>query len=70
MVFDSSCLVPACPGWEIRDTPRFSNNRLYLLDTATLSNNQKVALNLSMVNMRSMLLLKMKKLKVPVPAVD
>lgn len=41
-------------------------DRIYLLDCATLTNDQKVLLNLTIVKMRSMLLEKTKKLKVPV----
>ena len=41
-------------------------DRIYLLDSATLTNDQKVALNLTIVKMRSMLLEKTHKLKVPV----
>ena len=41
-------------------------DRIYTLDSTTLSNSQKVALNLTIVKMRSMLLEKIKKLKVPV----
>jgi ParB family chromosome partitioning protein len=40
--------------------------RIYLLDSATLTDDQKVALNLTIVKMRSMLLEKTHKLKVPV----
>jgi len=40
--------------------------RIYLLDCATLTNDQKVALNQTIVKMRSMLLEKTHKLKVPV----
>jgi ParB family chromosome partitioning protein len=39
-------------------------DRIYLLDSATLTNDQKVSLNLTIVKMRSMLLEKTKKLKV------
>ena len=41
-------------------------DRIYLLDSATLTNSQKVSLNLIIVKMRSMLLEKTHKLKVPV----
>ena len=41
-------------------------DRIYLLDSATLTNDQKVALNQTIVKMRSMLLEKTHKLKVPV----
>ena len=44
-------------------------DRIYLLDSAALTNDQKVSLNLTIVKMRSMLLEKTYKLKVPVPAV-
>jgi hypothetical protein len=40
--------------------------RIYLLDSATLTDDQKVALNQTIVKMRSMLLEKTHKLKVPV----
>ena len=43
--------------------------RIYLLDSETLTNDQKVALNQTIVKMRSMLLEKTKKLKVPVTVV-
>jgi ParB family chromosome partitioning protein len=41
-------------------------DRIYLLDSATLSISQKVTLNLTIVKMRSMLLEKTKTLKIPV----
>jgi hypothetical protein len=41
-------------------------DRIYTLDSATLTNSQKVALNQTIVKMRSMLLEKTKQLKVPV----
>jgi hypothetical protein len=41
-------------------------DRIYLLDSATLSISQKVSLNLTIVKMRSMLLEKTKTLKIPV----
>jgi ParB family chromosome partitioning protein len=41
-------------------------DRIYTLDSATLTNSQKMALNLTIVKLRSMLLEKTKKLKVPV----
>lgn len=41
-------------------------DRIYTLDSATLTNSQKVSLNLTIVKMRSMLLEKTHKLKVPV----
>jgi hypothetical protein len=41
-------------------------DRMYLLDSATLTNDQKVALNQTIVKLRSMLLEKTKKLKVQV----
>jgi hypothetical protein len=41
-------------------------DRIYTLDSATLTNSQKVALNLTIVKMRSMLLEKTHKLKVTV----
>jgi ParB family chromosome partitioning protein len=41
-------------------------DRMYTLDSATLTISQKVALNLTIVKMRSMLLEKTKQLKVPV----
>jgi len=44
--------------------------RIYLLDSETLTNDQKVALNLTIVKMRSMLLEKTHKLKVPVTVVS
>ena len=44
-------------------------DRIYLLDSATLTNDQKVSLNLTIVKMRSMLLEKTKKLKVAVTAI-
>jgi hypothetical protein len=40
--------------------------RIYLLDSATLTDDQKVALNQTIVKMRRMLLEKTHKLKVPV----
>ncbi|MFZ4858479.1 MAG: ParB/RepB/Spo0J family partition protein [Desulfuromonadaceae bacterium] len=43
--------------------------RIYLLDSETLTNDQKVALNLTIVKMRSMLLEKTHKLKLPVTVV-
>ncbi len=43
--------------------------RIYLLDSETLTNDQKVALNQTIVKMRSMLLEKTHKLKVPVTVV-
>jgi len=43
-------------------------DRIYTLDSATLTNSQKVALNQTIVKMRSMLLEKTKQLKVPVTA--
>jgi len=43
-------------------------DRIYLLDCATLTNDQKVLLNQTIVKLRSMLLEKTKKLKVPVTA--
>jgi hypothetical protein len=42
-------------------------DRIYLLDSATLTNDQKVSLNLTIVKMRSMLPEKTHKLKVSVP---
>ena len=39
-------------------------DRMYLLDSATLTSEQKISLNLTIVKLRSMLLEKMKKLKV------
>ncbi len=39
-------------------------DRMYLLDSATLTAEQKTSLNLSIVKLRSMLLEKIKKLKV------
>ncbi|MFZ4859007.1 MAG: ParB/RepB/Spo0J family partition protein [Desulfuromonadaceae bacterium] len=41
-------------------------DRIYTLDSATLSNSQKMSLNLTIVKMRSMLLEKNKQFKVPV----
>lgn len=41
-------------------------DRIYLLDSSTLTNSQKVSLNQTIVKMRSMLLEKTKQLKVPV----
>jgi hypothetical protein len=41
-------------------------DRIYLLDSATLTNDQWAALTLTIVKLRSMLLEKMKKLKVQV----
>jgi ParB family chromosome partitioning protein len=41
-------------------------DRIYLLDSKTLTNSQKVSLNQTIVKMRSMLLEKTKQLKVPV----
>jgi len=39
-------------------------DRIYLLDSATLTNDQRVSLNQTIVKLRSMLLEKMKKLKI------
>ena len=41
-------------------------DRIYSLDSTTLSNSQKMSLNLTIVKMRSMLLEKNKQFKVPV----
>jgi len=45
-------------------SPEF-HDRIYTLDSATLTNSQKMALNLTIVKLRSMSLEKTKKLKVP-----
>jgi hypothetical protein len=39
-------------------------DRIYLLDSTTLTSDQKTSLNLTIVKLRSMLLEKMKKFKV------
>jgi len=39
-------------------------DRIYLLDSATLTNDQRVELNLTLVKLRDMVLQKMKQLKV------